>query len=65
MHTCMHTCRPPAAVRTPWREQKHFLSLNLFLLIHSPPQNQLWTVHWFLTAFLRAGTVVTLSTPKR
>lgn len=65
MHTCLHTCGPPGCCRDPGREQRRFLSLDWFLPVHSPQQNQMWTVRWFLSAFLRAGPLGTLSTPKR
>lgn len=56
---------PPGCCRDPGRERRRFPSLGWFLPVHSPQQNQMWTVRRFLSAFLRAGPLGTLSTPKR
>ena len=64
MHTCQ-VCGPPGCCWDPGRERRRFLSLDWLLPVHSPQQNQMWTVRRFLSAFLRAGPLGTLSTPKR
>lgn len=46
--THAHLWASLAAVGILCGEWKHFLSLDLFLAVHSPQQNQMWTVHHLL-----------------